>query len=109
MRYTTPLVRLTAASAFVAAGLLPSAAVADPAVPTPPDTGCPAGWQLLNLQEMHQQGYQFTVHPDADGDGFFCGKPVAPAVQAMICETFPGGVCPVPIIYYLRDNNVTRR
>jgi hypothetical protein len=109
MRSTTPFVGLTAASALIATGLFSSTAAADAAVTTPLDTGCPAGWQSLSLSELAKKGYIFPDDLDANGDGYICGKPVAPAVQEMICETFPEGVCPVPVIYYIRDNNVTVR
>ena len=107
-----PATRLTAASTLVAAGLFSSGLFSSTAlaaaVPTPPQTGCPGGYLLLSLSDLHDQGYVFSPGLDANNDGYICGKPVAPPVQEQICSQFPGGVCPVPIIYYVRDNNVTR-
>jgi len=107
MRSIAPLTRLTAASALVTACLIPSMATAA-SVPTPPETGCPSGWLLLSLNDLEDQGYIFGPGLDANADRYICGKPVAAPVQEHACATFPGGVCPVPIIYYIRDNNVTR-
>jgi hypothetical protein len=107
MRSIAPLTRLTAASAIATACLIPSMAAAA-SVPTPPETGCPSGWPLLSLNDLEGEGYIFRPDLDANADRYICGKPVAAPVQEQICATFPGGVCPVPIIYYVRDNDLVR-
>ena len=42
---------------------------------------------------------------DLDVDGYICGKPLSATLQARFCSERPGG-CTVPIIYYLRDNDL---
>jgi hypothetical protein len=108
MRSTAPLTKLIAATALITVGMIPAAATAAK-VPTPPGTGCPTGYFLLSVDDLEDQGYIFWPELDANADGYICGKPLAPPVQEQFCATIPGGVCTVPIIYYLRDNNVTRR
>jgi hypothetical protein len=63
----------------------------------------------LSLDDLESRGYIFRPELDANADRYICGKPLAPPVQEQSCATFPGGVCPVPILYYVRDNDVTRR
>jgi hypothetical protein len=104
--FVHPVASLAAAGALVATGLLSSSAVAA-SVPTPKQTGCSAGYLLLSLSDLSEQGYIFSPGLDANNDGYICGKPVAPPVQNQICEQAPGGVCTVPIIYYVTDNDKT--
>lgn len=109
MRSIALLTGLTAVSALITVGgLVPSTAAAA-AVPTAPETGCPSGWFLLSLNDLEDQGYIFSPDLDANADRYICGKPLAPPVQAQACATFPDGECPVPILYSVRDNSVTRR
>ena len=100
------------ASLLLASGLVVlagGAATAD----TPPETGCPSngqpgGWLYLSVSDLVQQGYlNVGANIDLDADGYICGKPVSPALQALICAERPGGVCPVPVIYYFRDNDLS--
>jgi hypothetical protein len=84
-------------------------AVVHAAAATPPTTGCPPAWELLSLDTLEGQGYVFAPDLDANGDRLVCGKPLNAVVQARICLTFPGGDCPVPVIYALRDNDVAQR
>ncbi|HEX7095806.1 MAG TPA: hypothetical protein VF183_07970 [Acidimicrobiales bacterium] len=73
---------------------------------TPPTTGCPAGYELLSVDWLTQQGaYMLPGQLDSAGndDGFVCGKPLNPVVQYTICADN----CPVPIIYNFYDNNRT--
>ena len=107
MRFTTAG-RLVLCAGLACVGLAPGAALAA-TVPTPPENGCPAAYQLLSLDDLEGEGYVFSPDLDANGDRFICGKPLNPVVQAQVCATFPDGVCPVPVIYYVRDNDVTRR
>ena len=104
---------ITACRTVLGAGIVfavfaPAAALAA-AVPTPPTTGCPTGYQLLSLDDLEGRGYVFAPDLDANRDRFICGKPLNPVVQARVCLTFPGGVCPVPVLYAVRDNEVAQR
>ena len=105
MRSFASLTGLTAATALIAVCFIPSTATAAK-VPTPPVTGCPGGWFLLSLDDLESQGYIFSPELDANGDRYICGKPLAPPVQEQVCATFPGGRRPVPIVYYVRDNDL---
>jgi hypothetical protein len=107
MRFTTAC-RLVLGAGVASAALAPPAALAA-AVPTTPETGCPPAWQLLSLDDLEERGYVFVPELDANGDRFICGKPLNPVVQAQICLTFPDGVCPVPVLYSVRDNDVAQR
>ncbi len=106
MRFTT-VGRLVLGAGLVGVGLAPAAAQAA-AVPTPPESGCPAAYQLLSLDDLEGEGYVFVPDLDANSDRFICGKPLNPVVQAQVCLTFPDGVCPVPVLYYVRDNDVSQ-
>jgi hypothetical protein len=106
MRFTT-LSRLALGAGLLTVALAPPTALAA-AVPTPPVTGCPVAYELLSLDNLEAEGYVFAPDLDANGDRFICGKPLNPVVQAKICLTFPGGSCPVPIIYAVRDNSVAQ-
>jgi hypothetical protein len=106
MRITT-VGRLVLGAVLVWVGLAPAGALA--AAPTTPETGCPAAYQLLALDDLEGEGYVFAADLDANGDRFICGKPLNPVVQAQVCLTFPGGVCPVPVLYSVRDNDVAQR
>lgn len=89
---------LAAGSSVIGAG----SASAD----TPTETGCPAGYQLLSVDWLTQQGaYLVPGQLDSAGnnDGYVCGKPLNPVVQFTICADS----CPVPIIYNFYDNNRT--
>ena len=83
------------------------------AADTPPQTGCPSngqsgGWQLTSTADLIARGYDpHVTNFDVNADGFICVKPVSQALQDLICADQPGGVCPVPVIYYLRDNDLT--
>ncbi len=92
----------------LAAGALLQASAAAETIPTPPQTGCPVGFPLLSLDELEAQGYVFAPDLDVNQDRHICGKPLNPVVQQMACATFPGGVCPVPVLYSVRDNDVAQ-
>ncbi len=98
--------RLAVAAALVTAGLLPATATAARAAP--PETGCPASYQLLSLDDLEQQGYIFRPELDANQDRHICGKPLNERSQEKFCLDVFGGDCPVPIIYAVRDNDVTK-
>ena len=109
MRSITPLTKLIAATTLITVGMIPAATATATKVPTPPGTGCPTGYLLLSVDDLNDLGHMLWPELDANADGHICGKPLAPPVQEQFCATLPGGVCTVPTIYYLRDNNVTRR
>ena len=90
---------------FVALGTGPSEAAA---VPTPPETGCTAAMDMVLVSDLLAQGYNQIAQFDQNGDGYICVKPVSPALQEKICADIPGG-CTVPIIYWLRDNDLPAR
>ncbi len=71
MRFTT-VYRLVLGAGLAFASLAPAATQAA-AVPTPPETGCPAGWQLLSLDDLEGAGYVFVPDLDANGDRLICG------------------------------------
>ncbi len=86
------------------ASLLPAAPAL--AVDTPPATGCPASNEVLVVAELTALGYRVPAQVDAAGNnnGLVCGKPLSDAAARQHC----GGVCPVPVIYLFRDDDVTR-
>ena len=81
------------------------------AVDTPPQTGCPAGYQTLSVSWLESQGpYMLPAILDdpANGgndDGYVCGLPLPDAAAVQLC----GGPCGVPVLYQFRDNNLTPR
>jgi len=110
MRSIAPLTKLIAATTLLTVAMIPATATAAK-VPTPPGTGCPTAYLLLSFDDDlndHMISPELERELDANADGYICGKPLAPKIQEQFCATLPGGVCTVPVIYYLRDNNVTR-
>jgi hypothetical protein len=74
---------------------------------TPMETGCPAGFQLLSLDFLREQGgYMLPFVLDAEGneDGFVCGKPYNDVVFSIFCPDGCGGI---PIFYNFTDNDLT--
>ena len=75
---------------------------------TPPVSGCPAGYQVLDVSTLTGLGYHVPALVDdpangGNGDGTVCGKPVNPTRTAQLCGT----PCDVGIIYDFRDNTLT--
>lgn len=96
----------TVAGTLLALGLWPTApSTAAPAA----QTGCPGAFDVLSLDDLVAAGYVFAPDLDANEDGRICGKPMNPVVQERLCLTFPGGVCPVPVLYTVRDNDLASR
>ena len=106
MRSIAPLTGLIAVTALITVGLIPATATA--AMSPPRRNRAARTYFLLSLDDLEDQGYIFWPELDANADRYICGKPLAPQVQAQSCATFPDG-CPVPTLYSVRDNNVTRR
>lgn len=74
------------------------------AVETPVATGCPAGWELINVAEFTAKGYRapaFLDNPANGGnaDGFVCGLAMPDAFRE---ARFPNA--PVAVIYLFGDN-----
>jgi hypothetical protein len=80
---------------------------ADPAVPTPPQTGCPAGYDHLSVEELEPQGYRVPRRVDEAGNnnGMVCGLAMPEAFKRQVC----GSNCPVPVVYLFRDDNLPAR
>jgi hypothetical protein len=80
---------------------------ADPAVPTPPETGCPAGWAHLPVADLASQGYGVPGRVDEAGNnnGFICAKAMPEAIRLKLC----GPDCPVPTLYQFRDDDLPAR
>jgi hypothetical protein len=98
-------------AAALAGGLLTvgvaGAALAAPAQ-TPPETGCPAGYQHLSVTSLEAQGPYMApraIDTGGNNNGFVCGLPLPPAAAEQAC----GGPCPVPVIYLFRDDDSPAR
>jgi hypothetical protein len=80
---------------------------ADPAVPTPPQTGCPAGYDRLSVEELASQGYGAPGRVDqaGNGNGWVCGLAMPEAFRRTQC----GPDCPVPVVYLFRDDDLPAR
>jgi hypothetical protein len=75
---------------------------------TPPVSGCPAGFQTLDVATLLTMGYHAPALVDdpangGNGDGAICGKPINPTRTAQLC----GSPCGVPVLYAFRDNTLT--
>jgi hypothetical protein len=79
-----------------------TAAAAPPELPT--ETGCPAGDQVLVVDELLAQGYRVPAIVDAEGNnnGLICGHAYSEAARQQLC----GPDCPVPIFYGFRDDDL---
>jgi hypothetical protein len=89
----------TAAFAFIPS----TAALAEPAS----TTGCPASNQVLEVAGLYALGYRLPSLVDSEGNrnGRVCARPLNPVVQERSC---PAATCPVDVLYYFRDDNLTR-
>ena len=95
--------------AIASLGLVPVTAA--PAMGTPPETGCSSANQVLVVADLVPLGYMVPQQVDdpangGNGNGLVCGKPFNPVVQQLHC---PADTCPVPVVYYFRDDNLTRK
>ena len=100
--------RLAAASMVLVGGSLVASAA--PANAGAGDTGCPGGYETLQVSDLLARGYdlEFTTRVDANVDGVICGKPLSERQQEKFCEGVVGG-CYVDVIYGVRDNTVAGR
>jgi hypothetical protein len=106
-----PLFRLyvlRSAVIMLAAIGLAAAPVTSAVALTPPVSGCPAGYQTLDVATLLTIGYRVPALLDdpangGNGDGVVCGKPINPTRTDQLC----GIPCPVPVLYGFRDNDVT--
>jgi hypothetical protein len=102
---------LLGGAALAASASLPLATAAlavDTPPGTPPDTGCAASFELLEVADLVALGYMVPTFVDEEignNDGLVCGKPFPDQVQENFCEPIPGG-CSVPIVYSFRDNDL---
>ena len=99
----------TIAVAIASLGLIPATAAS--AMGTPPETGCPSADQVLVVADLVPLGYMVPQRIDdpangGNGNGLVCGKPLNPVVQEMQC---PAATCPVPVVYYFREDSLTRK
>ncbi len=82
-----------------------STASADPAVPIPPDTGCPAGYDRVAVEDLEAQGpYRVPRIMDTEGNnnGYICALPLPEGLRLALC----GPNCGVPVIYLFRDDDL---
>jgi hypothetical protein len=97
------------AAASVALAGFTATAVAHANVSTPPQTGCPAGYQVLQLgiDVTAEQGYHAPFVLDAAGNnnGIVCGLPLPEAA----CVAQDKGPCPVPVFYNFVDDTITKK
>ncbi len=99
---------IAAAAAIAGLGLVPATASA--AMGTPPETGCPSSNEVLVVADLVPLGYMVPQRIDdpangGNGNGLVCGKPFNPVVQELQC---PAATCPVPVVYYFREDSLTR-
>lgn len=99
--------RLVALAGALMMGSLGVALAAPAGADVPKDTGCPAGWDTLQVAELTALGYHVGEFVDQPGnnDGVVCGRVINDVRSDQIC----GGPCRVPILYSFTDNTVTRR
>lgn len=96
---------LGAAALAATASLLPTAPAL--AVDTPPETGCPASYEVLVVADLIALGYGFPVGFDANNNGLICGKPLSDAAREQFCNHKVPPGCTVPITYQFRDDDIT--
>ncbi len=100
--------RWTITLAFVLALSVTTVATATPmnsAVPTPPETGCPAAYDLLAVTFLESQGpYRLPRIVDEQGNnnGHICAKALSQGRRDVFCRDRD---CP-DIVYYFRDDDL---
>ena len=81
------------------------------AVDTPPETGCPAGFQVMTVAELEATGHipaPRNVDAAGNGNGKVCALPFAPAANEQLCRLAAGGPCTVDQIYFYVDDNIAQ-
>lgn len=91
---------------LVGAGLL-AAALVGPAGATPHETGCPTGWDVLDVATLTAEGYRLPARVDGEGNrnGVICGL----ELPERACEAQNGGACEVERFYNFRDDDSPAR
>jgi hypothetical protein len=91
---------LVAATTLLLIAAMPVGAAA---VPTPPETGCPAGSEQLSVETLTGLGYNVParIDPVGNNDGWVCGHAVVDAAAEQIA---PGLT---RTLYLFGDNDVT--
>lgn len=81
------------------------------AVDTPPQTGCPAAYDVMTVAELEATGHipaPRNVDAAGNGNGLVCTRPFADAANEQLCRLAPGGPCTVDQIYFYLDDNVAQ-
>jgi hypothetical protein len=81
------------------------------AVDTPPETGCPAAYDVMTVAELEATGHSpapRNVDAAGNGNGLVCTRPFAEAANEQLCRLAPGGLCVVDQIYFYLDDNVAQ-
>jgi hypothetical protein len=80
------------------------------AVDTPAVTGCPASYEVRSVAELIALGYHAPQVIDEAGNanGLVCASQLPENRQAEICRRFVGACAPGDILYFFRDDTLTR-
>lgn len=85
-----------------------SVAHAESSVSTPPQTGCPAAYERLSVEELEEIDEDYLVPGRLDdmanggnGNGWVCGLAMPEAFAAQQCGT----PCRVPVVYLFREDD----
>lgn len=96
----------TALAGFaVAAASLAFAAPAVAADPPPENGGCPASFSVFTLAELGFRPSAVRADTEGNNNGQVCAKAMNPRAQEQFCPD----PCPVEVVYYHRDDNLTPR
>jgi hypothetical protein len=85
------LLATVAATALVATAAAPASAVE-----TPLTTACPAGYELLSVEDLEAQGPYLVprrVDEAGNNNGYVCGLAQPDAVRDAMCMIFGGNAC----------------
>lgn len=98
--------RSLAALAVAAAMLTPAGgAAAAPADPPPTNGGCPASFSVSTVAELGFRPSAVRADTEGNDNGLVCVKPMNPQAQEQFCPE----PCPVEVVYYHRDDDLTPR
>ena len=101
--------QIVSAAATLTVAAFAATAAARAGATTPLQSGCPAGYQLLQLgvDLTHEAGYRAVFDLDAAGNAnnYVCGLPL----PERACVALAGGPCPVPVFYNFVDDTITKR
>jgi len=74
---------------------------------SPPSTGCPASFMVLQVDALLQAGYRAPAFVDENGDNLICARPLPLRIQEKFCAEIGG--CQVPVVYNFLDNDLPAR